>query len=109
MIKPLLLLFALIFVSNSAISQPEPKQTKTDPESTAQTENAPQSENAVQYGTVEKYEDADIVCTKERKTGTRIYTKICRTKAQIEADRASGADYIQRLKSTPQASSGDNG
>jgi hypothetical protein len=95
MIKPLLLISALLIVSNSAISQPEPKQTNMDPE------NAPQSEK------VEKSEDAELVCTKERKTGSHLYTKTCRTKAQIEADRASGVDFLNRLKSTPQGSSGD--
>ena len=113
MIKPLLLISALLIVSNNAISQSEPEQTKTDPESAAQSENAPLpenaplSENAVQYEKVDNYEDADIVCTKERKTGSRIYTKICRTKKQIEADRKDGADFINRTRSAPQGSPGD--
>ena len=106
MIKPLLLISALLIVSNSVNSQSEPEQTKTDPESAAQIENAPLpdedaplSEDAVQYEKVDNYEDADIVCTRERKTGSRIYTKVCRTKMQIEGDRDDGAEFINRARS----------
>jgi len=115
MIKPLLLLSVLLIVSNSAISQSEPKQTNVDPESAALFENEQLSDNeqlsvsAVKYEKVEKYDDAELVCTKERKTGTRIYTKICRTKAQIEAERADGAEFINRARSTPQSSGEGNG
>ena len=101
MIKPLLLISALLIVSNSAISQSEPKQTKMDPE------NAPQSEKVEKSEEVEKSEDAELVCTKERKTGSHLYIKTCRTKAQIEANRASGVDFLNRIKSTPQGTSGD--
>ena len=105
MIKPLLLISALLIVSNSVNSQSEPEQAKTDPESAAQIENtalpedAPPSEDTLQYKNVDNYEDADIVCTRERKTGSRIYTKVCRTKRQIEGDRDDGAEFINRARS----------
>ena len=39
----------------------------------------------------------EIICRKERPTGTYIAKKVCRTRAQLEAEREAGQDTLDSL------------
>ena len=102
MIKSILLMVAFFIFSNNVSGQPEPdpKHTEMVPESAALSESAPLPEIAEPIEIVKQYEEAELVCTKERKTGSRIYTKTCRSKAVIEAERASGQEFLRKQART---------
>ena len=44
-----------------------------------------------------------VKCKRERITGSHRMTRVCRTVAQIEADREAGRSMVQGLNSSPQA------
>jgi len=39
-----------------------------------------------------------LVCTVERKTGTKFKTKVCRTKRQVEEERQRSREELERLQ-----------
>lgn len=95
MVKLLLMISAVFIVSNCASSKPEPNPTKLDPENAALAENTASPEK-------EESGEEELICTKERVTGTRLITKTCLTKAQRDQARENSRSYIDRLKRSPE-------
>ena len=44
---------------------------------------------------------SELICVRERDTGSRIPRKVCRTRAAIEAERQATQDALKRMPSRP--------
>lgn len=72
------------------------------PQGAVDTSKAPVSEET-------KPAEEKLVCTVERKTGSRMPTRICRTQAQIELDRERAKDAMrsgERGRGAPETGAG---
>jgi len=103
MLKPLLLGYTLLFAAScfgferdSESKQPE-AESETTPKDMSLADNA-----AVPLSTVPVASE-ELVCRRERVTGTHISKKVCRTKSQLEADRIEAENYMRRMKIAPSA------
>ena len=97
--------------SGSELAETNSGQPSTDESSSP--ENDIQPDPAVATSEVNSdMEEVEVVgmsekqhCTVERRTGTRIRKKYCRTVKEDEAQRAAGQAWINTLKNKPQGNS----
>ena len=87
--KLLLVIPALFLVSSCASSKPEPDQSIFA------------AKNAEPYDVVAISEQSEVICKTERPTGTRIGVRVCRTRAQIEAEREESRAHRRRMNAHP--------
>ena len=89
MIKTLLLFSVVIIVCSCASNEPESDQSVFA------------AENAEPYDVVALSEQSEVICKTEKVTGSRIGVRVCRSRAQIEAERAASREHVRRMKTAP--------
>ena len=55
------------------------------------------------------YGEMNLVCTKEKPTGSHIPVKVCRTPAQIEEEREAVTEMYRRIQSAPGTGTSESG
>jgi len=103
MFKLLLLMSALAVSGDCFSSMADPKSKPSDPEETTLTKNPDLSENAPLPVRTESVSGDELICKRERVTGTHIAKKVCRTRQQVEAEREAAEHFMRRTKITPGA------
>lgn len=100
-IAPAVLL--IFFMTGCASNQPD-----TDQQHSVLADNTPVN-NAVPVESERVSDDSEVVCRRVRETGSHIPKKVCKTRAQIERERAANADALTRTKLTPVGSLTEGG
>jgi len=95
--RTLILLITIFILSSCASSKPQTDPTPATSENTALAENTALPE------------EEELVCVKEKITGTHIVTTTCLTRAEKEEGRKNSRLYIDRLKRTPEFISSEPG
>jgi len=103
MLRSIVLVNTLFFAAACYCGEPDAKTKHQDPESEAvQTEDG-LADNSVVILSTEPVASEELICKRERVTGTHITKKICRTRAQVEAERAAAEDFMRRTRLAPSA------
>jgi len=103
MLKSLLLISALILSFNCLgnMADTPSKQADSDDEAVS-TQQDLMSKEPLPVKT-ESVNGDNLVCKRERVTGTHITKKICRTQQQVDNERASADQFMRRARVSPGA------
>ena len=100
----LLLLMSALAVSGECIgSMADPKTKQPESEDTTLAKSPDLTENAALPVRTEPVNGDELICKRERLTGTHIAKKVCRTRQQVEAEREAAEQFMRRSKITPGA------
>ena len=92
--KTLFLISLVLVVSGCASNEPAPESD----------DSIFAAENAKPYDVVALSEQSEVICKTERVTGSRIGVRVCRTRAQIEAERKESREHMRRMNAHPAGS-----
>ena len=108
MIRIISLAAILLCISACASSGPEAPASAGANTVASDTASAPpQGEGGEQYeaqvqvtaNAAAATDSDELICRKERQTGSRIATKVCRTRAEVEAREAKDQDRMREMRS----------
>jgi len=103
MLRSVVLANTLFFAAACFSGETDSKLKENKPGSGADQAESGLADNSVVILSSEPVASEELVCRRERVTGTHITKKICRTRAQVEADRAAAEAFSRRARLVPSA------